>query len=126
MNLLQAEGLKKPLPGPRRTSHGSLSFVDLQKYDLNKENDRSRTFLENGCEIENVKNFAIIGYYLVERPNVVKCQFCSVVQIASEIINSEISHHLRVSPNCPLLKRRSTLNQPISAAELDQILPPAR
>lgn len=126
MNLLQAESLKKSLPGPRKTSCGSISVVDLQSYDLNKENDRLRTFSENGCKIQNIKDLAIVGYYFVQRPDVVKCQFCCTVQIASEFINSVISNHIRVSPNCPLLRRRTTLNQPISVAELDEILPAAR
>ncbi|CAO1309604.1 unnamed protein product [Diamesa hyperborea] len=125
MNLLKTEGSEKSLPGPRKTSYGSLSFVDLQNYDLNKEADRRRTFSENGCEIKNIKILAIVGFYLVQRTDVVKCQFCFVVQIGSDIVNNVISNHLRVSPNCPLLRRRTTLNQPISEAELDEILPPA-
>lgn len=111
--------------GQRKLS-SSNAFFNLTNYDLNKENDRLRTFSENNCNLTNIKDLAIVGYYYIQSPDVVKCQFCYVVQHVAETNNSVICNHLRVSPNCPLLRRRITLNQPVSEDELNEILPPER
>lgn len=104
------------------------SFVDLKSFDLNKEKDRLRTFTENYCNINSrsFKKLAIVGYYFVQHPDVVKCQFCHVVLTVSHTMDNVLCQHLQVSPNCPLLIRRPTRNLPISDVELDSILPPAR
>ena len=120
--MLKSECMKTTCNGTRN----NLAFVELKNYNLNKENDRLKSFLENGCKIQNINELALLGYYFVQHPDVVKCQFCHVVQIGSEIIDNVISNHLRVSPNCPLLIRRTTLNQAVSESKLERILPPVR
>lgn len=122
------QGLRKTVPffnKQRRDSTSSLN--NLLNYDLKKEIDRRKSFVENDWSCPHVQfgDLAITGLYFVKKPDLVRCYFCSVDLKEFEANDDVIKEHLRFSPNCPLLRRDKTNNVPLDSAELDKILPPA-
>ena len=100
--------------------------IDLNKYQLNKEVDRRRTFIDNNWYnlYVSIKDLAQVGFFYCEKPDKVKCYFCSVTLSDFEPNDDVLKEHLKFSPNCRLIKRREIYNIPLDAAELDRILPP--
>jgi baculoviral IAP repeat-containing protein 7/8 len=101
--------------------------IDLSGYQLHKEVDRRRTFIDNDWNNPHVRvsDLAQLGFVFVRKPDQVKCFFCSVILNDFEANDDVLKDHLTFSPNCRLLRRRETQNVPINPDELDQILPPA-
>lgn len=65
------------------------------------------------------------GFFFIGPYDEIKCNFCNVVIRNWEVGDNEVTEHIRWSPNCPLLKRRTTPNVAIqSSHELDRLLPP--
>ena len=54
----------------------------------------------------------------------VKCVFCKVEIGSWEVGDNVLREHLRWSPNCPLIKRRRTRNEPIDLESFKRCLPP--
>lgn len=93
---------------------------------MNKEEDRLKTFLDNGWTNSFViaEELARVGFYYFKRPHVVKCAFCFVPIYDFGDGFNPLREHSNRSPNCPLIRRRITDNIPIDNDLLDQILPP--
>lgn len=100
--------------------------IDFRDYQLNKEVDRRRSFIDNNWCNKHVQfdDLALFGLYFYKKPDHVKCYFCSIDLSDFEPGDDVLKEHLKFSPNCPLLRRRKTLNIPWDAKELDKILPP--
>lgn len=92
---------------------------------LYKERDRLATFKDWTCKNVRKEELAMLGFYFRARPDNVKCVFCNVVIYNFEKGDSVLAGHLAFSPNCPLLRRRKTLNEAIDSDKLDGILPAA-
>ena len=110
----------------RAASRNFGSLIDLQSYELHKEDQRLASFLDNGWDnpFLNAEELARLGFYFYKKPDGVKCYFCYVKLGDFEEGDSALSEHLKWSPNCPLLKRRTTENLPIDSSLLNEILPP--
>lgn len=93
---------------------------------LNNELERLKTFDNTNwqCEFMDKIILAKIGMYYYGESDKVKCYFCDVIIGRWELDDHPITEHIRWSPNCPLLKRRTTNNQPIDDESLDRLLPP--
>lgn len=127
MNKLAQRSSVPSLTGsPRTPKEFDYPRIDVSKYELNKEIDRRRSFIENIWYNEHVQveDLARLGLYFVKRPDFVECNFCEVVLSEFEPNDNVLKEHLKFSPNCPLLRRRETDNEPFDSAELDKILPP--
>lgn len=93
---------------------------------LNIETERLATFKNSEWPLKHVKpiELAEIGFYFYSKPDLVQCYFCRQIVGSWCEDDTALTEHLRWSPNCPLLRRRSTNNIPIDADHLNRILPP--
>ncbi|KAG5676932.1 hypothetical protein PVAND_006729 [Polypedilum vanderplanki] len=100
-------------------------LINLDSYNLYKEIDRQKSFIENHWSNQFVKyeDLAQIGFYFLRRPDIVCCRFCDVVLGEFEENDIPLKEHQKFSPNCPLLLKRFTKNIPINQSKLDKILP---
>jgi baculoviral IAP repeat-containing protein 7/8 len=101
--------------------------INFSGYDLLKESDRLRSFRDNKWNDSHVRasDLARLGCYFFKSPDLVRCIFC-YVQLSEFASNDDaLKEHLRFSPNCPLLRRCETRNEPIDRDELERILPEA-
>lgn len=112
---------------PQKKLETFCRAIDLSKYELRREVDRIKTFIDNDWENQFVKAdiLAQLGFYFHEKPDHVICVFCAVHLKNFELDDDVLKEHLKFSPNCPLLRRRETNNEPLNGEELDKILPPA-
>lgn len=101
-------------------------FIDVSDLELNKEGDRLRSFTQNGwCNrYVDCNELALLGFFFYKRPDVVKCYFCRQSLNEFQPNDKVLKEHLKFSPNCPLLIRRQTHNEPIDSDKLDRALPP--
>lgn len=97
----------------------------MEQINLNCEEERLKSFrMNNWCNLYiNEKDLALVGFYYLEKPDLVKCNFCQVVLYNFENGDIALQEHIKWSPNCPLIKRRATGNIPIDYSLLDKILP---
>lgn len=93
--------------------------------DMHKEEQRFKTFNANWPHsFIAPRILAKTGFYFIGPHDRVKCFFCGVMVFDWEIGDDEVSEHSRWSFNCPLLRRRKTLNVPIDPVfELNYLLP---
>lgn len=119
----QRRSLHFPSPVPRRKSISQE--INLISYDLYKESERLRTFTDNNWSNEFVKDedLALLGFYFFRKPDSVKCIFCGIGLSEFEPNDEVLNEHIKFSPNCPLLKRRQTSNEPIDLEKLNATLP---
>lgn len=103
------------------------TIINVLDLDLYKEVDRCRSFVDNQWCNRKVdhKQLALLGFYYYKKPDVVKCYFCRQSLNEFEPNDNVLNEHVKVSPNCPLLIRRQTNNEPIDLEELEKALPPA-
>ncbi|KAH8256995.1 hypothetical protein KR038_001052, partial [Drosophila bunnanda] len=92
--------------------------------DLNREEVRVKTFNNWPLEWLDKNELALTGMFFTNFDDKVKCYFCGVEIGRWEQEDQPVPEHLRWSPNCPLLRRRTTNNVPLSWEELDRVLPP--
>eukprot|EP00099_Drosophila_melanogaster_P009183 NP_001261916.1 Death-associated inhibitor of apoptosis 1, isoform D [Drosophila melanogaster] len=92
--------------------------------DLNREETRLKTFTDWPLDWLDKRQLAQTGMYFTHAGDKVKCFFCGVEIGCWEQEDQPVPEHQRWSPNCPLLRRRTTNNVPINAEALDRILPP--
>lgn len=71
------------------------------------------------------EKLSLTGFYFIGPNDMCKCYFCKVEIGLWEAGDNVLTEHLRWSPNCPLLRRRLTDNEPINQGQLEEILPPA-
>lgn len=101
--------------------------IELSNYQLHKEIDRRRSFVDNTWYNPFVRfeDLALTGFFFFKKPDHVKCFFCSVHLSDFEPNDDIVKEHLKFSPNCPLIRRRQTHNFTSNHKELDRILPVA-
>ncbi|EDV52193.2 death-associated inhibitor of apoptosis 1 [Drosophila erecta] len=92
--------------------------------DLNCEEARLKTFTDWPLAWLDKHKLAQTGMYFTHVGDKVKCYFCGVEIGCWEQEDQPVPEHQRWSPNCPLLRRRTTNNVPINGEALDRILPP--
>ncbi|XP_039967145.1 death-associated inhibitor of apoptosis 1 [Bactrocera tryoni] len=97
-------------------------FTMDEKYQ--REDERLNSFENWPLEWLNKRELAQIGLVYTGEDDKVKCYFCEVEIGRWERDDQPINEHLRFSPNCPLLRRRTTNNVPISNDTLSRVLPP--
>lgn len=97
-------------------------FTMDEKYQ--REDERLNSFENWPLEWLNKKELAQTGLVYMGEDDKVKCYFCEVEIGHWERDDQPINEHLRFSPNCPLLRRRTTNNVPISSDTLSRVLPP--
>lgn len=96
----------------------------MDKIDLNKEEKRFKTFTDKWPHaFINPRILAKIGFYYLNSHDEVECKFCKIKINTWEMGDDEVTEHYRWSPNCPLLNKKVTFNEPIEpASELDKLL----
>ncbi|KAH8234869.1 hypothetical protein KR032_004627, partial [Drosophila birchii] len=92
--------------------------------DLNREEARLKTFTNWPLEWLDKHQLAQTGMFYTNVNDKVKCHFCGVEIGCWEQEDQPVPEHQRWSPNCPLLRRRTTNNVPLSGEDLDRVLPP--
>lgn len=96
-------------------------------YDFNKEEERFASFKTYPNERENINSelLARTGFFYTGIVDEIICNFCTLRFDHTWKTEKEIiQKHYKSSKNCPLLNRRSTINVPTDAIELDLTLPP--
>lgn len=92
--------------------------------DLNREEARLKTFINWPLDWLDKHQLAQTGMFYTNVEDKVKCHFCGVEIGRWEQEDQPVPEHQRWSPNCPLLRRRTTNNVPLSGEDLDRVLPP--
>lgn len=92
--------------------------------DYNFEDIRLTTYDDWQVPFISKNTLAKIGFYFLQDEDKVKCHFCKIIVKKWENGDNPIEEHLKWSPSCRLLRRRSTDNVPINADQLDELLPP--
>lgn len=92
---------------------------------FHREDVRLKTFENWPIDFLNHNELAMMGMFYTGEADKTKCYFCEVEIYRWEYNDEPISEHLRWSPNCALLRRRTTNNVPINYEELDRLLPEA-
>lgn len=111
-------------------TNSNLNFRDstplrAMNDDLCSEAERLKTFTGWPLDFMDKNVLAQTGMYYLGINDNVKCYFCEVEIGKWEFTDNPVTEHIRWSPNCPLLKRRSTNNIPLDAELLDKVLPPS-
>lgn len=94
---------------------------------LNFEENRLKTFNFETWPHSFIKPqiLAKTGLYFTGPYDRVQCYFCGVGIYDWQAGENEVFEHNKWSPNCPLLRHRSTYNVPMdSGCELEKLLPP--
>ncbi|KAL7733451.1 hypothetical protein ACLKA6_004931 [Drosophila palustris] len=99
-------------------------FVNRMNDKYHREDERLRTFDSWKLVFLDKKDLALTGMFFTNQEDKVKCYFCEVEIGRWERDDHPVNEHLRWSPNCPLLRRRTTNNVPINPDALERILPP--
>ncbi|XP_062128953.1 death-associated inhibitor of apoptosis 1 [Drosophila sulfurigaster albostrigata] len=99
-------------------------LVNRMNDKYHREDERLRTFDNWHVVFLDKKDLALTGMFFTNQEDKVKCYFCEVEIGRWERDDHPVQEHLRWSPNCPLLRRRTTNNVPINADALERILPP--
>ncbi|KAM7357814.1 death-associated inhibitor of apoptosis 1 isoform 1-T5 [Cochliomyia hominivorax] len=91
---------------------------------FHREDERLKTFDCWPLDWLDKKQLAMSGMFYMGEDDKTKCYFCEVEIGRWEREDQPVPEHLRWSPNCPLLRRRTTNNVPINCEALDRLLPP--
>ena len=90
---------------------------------FHREDERLKTFSCWPLKWLDKKQLAMTGMFYTGEGDKTKCYFCEVEIYNWEYGDHPVTEHLRHSPKCPLLNRRTTNNIPINWNTLNQILP---
>ncbi|XP_023296097.1 death-associated inhibitor of apoptosis 1 [Lucilia cuprina] len=91
---------------------------------FHREDERLKTFNTWPVVWLDKKELAMSGMFYMGEGDKTKCYFCEVEIGRWEPEDQPVPEHLRWSPNCPLLRRRTTNNVPINCEALERLLPP--
>ncbi|TMW41594.1 hypothetical protein DOY81_013326 [Sarcophaga bullata] len=91
---------------------------------FHREDERLKTFQSWPLEWLDKRELAMSGMFYMGEEDKTKCYFCEVEIGRWEREDEPVPEHLRFSPHCPLLRRRTTNNVPISCEALERLLPP--
>ena len=92
---------------------------------FHREDERLKTFTCWPLQWLDKKQLAMTGMFYTGECDRTKCYFCEVEIWNWEREDQPVAEHLHYSPNCSLLRRRSTNNVPINWDRLNENLPPA-
>ncbi|XP_034658555.1 LOW QUALITY PROTEIN: death-associated inhibitor of apoptosis 1 [Drosophila subobscura] len=92
--------------------------------EYNREEARLKTFANWPLAWLDKNQLARTGMFYTNEDDKVKCYFCEVEIGRWDLDDQPVPEHLRWSPNCPLLRRRTTNNVPLNSEALERILPP--
>lgn len=91
---------------------------------LHREDERLRSFKTWSIDYISSEELARTGFfYLCNTYDLTQCFFCKIILGAWDEEDDIVKEHLRWSPKCPLILRKSTNNVPLDWTELDRILP---
>lgn len=90
---------------------------------FHREDERLKTFDHWPLEWLDKSELARTGMFYTGEADKVKCYFCEVEIGRWEEQDAPVAEHMRWSPNCPLLRRRTTNNMPVDVEALDRALP---
>lgn len=92
---------------------------------MNKEANRVNTFVHPNWRLGwlNVKLMAASGLFYLGVADKTQCYFCKVDIFSWKQGDDVVEEHRRWSPSCRLLLRQHTVNVPIDASRLEEILP---
>ncbi|XP_017101434.2 death-associated inhibitor of apoptosis 1 [Drosophila bipectinata] len=99
-------------------------YNNIMNNNYNREEDRLKTFVNWPLDWLDKCQLAQTGMYYTNVDDKVKCYFCGVEIGRWEPEDQPVPEHQRWSPNCPLLRRRTTNNVPLNGEALDRVLPP--
>uniref|UniRef100_A0A1I8P7I0 RING-type domain-containing protein n=1 Tax=Stomoxys calcitrans TaxID=35570 RepID=A0A1I8P7I0_STOCA len=91
---------------------------------FHREDERLKTFENWPLDFVDRNELACSGMFFMGESDKTKCYFCEVEIGRWEREDQPVPEHYRWSPNCPLLRRRTTNNVPINAEQLERLLPP--
>lgn len=102
-----------------------LNRINRMNDKYHREVERLRTY-DNNWPLDwlDKGELAMTGMFFTNQDDKVKCYFCEVEIGRWDRGDQPVSEHLRWSPNCPLLRRRTTNNVPLNPDALERILPP--
>lgn len=100
----------------------SVSYVMTDPYK--SEEERLKSFERWPLDFIDKRVLAQTGMIYTGDGDKVKCYFCDVEIGRWEPIDHPVQEHMKWSPNCPLLRRRTVNNIPINMEALDRVLPP--
>lgn len=108
------------------SSPSATNVISSMTNEMRCEEARLKTFEQKWPhDFLDSRTLAKTGFYFIGPVDQVKCYFCKVEIARWEQGDNEVAEHIRWSPNCPLLKRRETMNVPCEpVSELDELLPP--
>lgn len=129
---LRAPILNVATPGldeiDNNTYNDLLQIGFKPRYAMNdifhREDERLKTFDSWPLDWLDKKQLAMSGMFYMGESDKTKCYFCEVEIGRWEREDQPVPEHLRWSPNCPLLRRRTTNNVPINCEALERLLPP--
>lgn len=90
---------------------------------FHREDERLKTYENWPLNFLDPNELARSGMFYMGESDKTKCYFCEVEIGRWEREDQPVPEHLRWSPNCPLLRRRTTNNVPINAELLERTLP---
>lgn len=93
---------------------------------LRFERERLKTFKTWPLQWLDKTILAKTGMFYLGDGDKTQCYFCEVIIGKWELEDDPIQEHLRWSPNCPLLRRCQTNNEPLCHTAMNEILPPAK
>lgn len=91
---------------------------------FHREDERLKTFDTWPVDWLDKRELAMSGMFYMGESDKTKCYFCEVEIGCWEREDQPVPEHLRWSPNCPLLRRRTTNNVPMNCEALERLLPP--
>lgn len=95
-----------------------LSLIKPLKYEINRLN----TFHNWNVSFIDKRTLAMLGFYSMNRSDLVKCYFCHVEIGMWEEGDDVLADHIRWSPRCDFIQRKQTNNVAIDTELLEKAL----
>lgn len=102
---------------------GQLRPIYTMDDRFHREDERLKTFANWPLDFLDPHELACSGMFYMGESDKTKCYFCEVEIGRWEREDQPVPEHLHWSPNCPLLRRRTTNNVPINVEVLERLLP---
>lgn len=92
--------------------------------DYHSEADRRDTFKTWTNTTIDTDRLARTGFFALHDGQAVRCYFCNLIIASWDPHDHIVRKHFLFSPECPLLNRHITYNQPLNAIKLNREIPP--
>lgn len=95
--------------------------------DTQRELVRRLTFDDSLYSDDRIRELALFGFVLSKSPDIIRCVFCNLQVRLCPLQDEDLIlyTHMRLSPNCSLLLRRTTKNVAADVDLLNSLLPVA-